>query len=117
MRWIKKSNRMSHFWAGLFLGWLFTILGSIIGAFYKEIVDKRRGGKFDYLDILATILGGIVGSIIPLLTFFTIKLDGLGSGLIFYFSVPLSLMIMILCLGGKSQLKSILNEIIGLYKV
>lgn len=60
MSWITESNRMKHFLyaipCGLF-GMLF-VLGLAVGMEFK---DKIYGGKFDILDILATLLGGSIG--------------------------------------------------------
>lgn len=61
MKWLKQSNRLKH----LYIGIISAIIGSILLtaglAFGKEYADKSCGGKFDWLDILATLLGGIVG--------------------------------------------------------
>lgn len=61
MKWLKQSNRLKH----LYIGIISAIIGSILLttglAFGKEYADKSWGGKFDWLDILATLLGGIVG--------------------------------------------------------
>lgn len=32
-----------------------------------EFKDKEHGGKFDYLDLLATVLGGIPGGVVHIL--------------------------------------------------
>lgn len=49
----------------MYIGIISAIIGSILLttglAFGKEYADKSWGGKFDWLDILATLLGGIVG--------------------------------------------------------
>lgn len=58
--WLLESNREKHFLYGIptgFLTILFT-LGIAIGMEYK---DKLYGNKFDILDILATLLGGLIG--------------------------------------------------------
>lgn len=71
MSWITESNRMKHFLyaipCGLF-GMMF-VLGLAIGMEFK---DKMYGGKFDLLDILATLLGGAIGfTVIVLLSLCT----------------------------------------------
>ena len=38
-----------------------------------EFKDKAYGGKWDWLDLLATILGGIVGQMLQLLIFYVLK--------------------------------------------
>lgn len=63
MKWLKQSNRLKH----LYIGIISAIIGSILLttglAFGKEYADKSWGGKFDWLDILATLLGGIIGQL------------------------------------------------------
>ena len=62
--WIKESNRVQHFVLALpagFIGSLVFVLGLALGMEFK---DKSYGGKFDWLDILATVLGGILGQIL-----------------------------------------------------
>ena len=58
---LSESNRDKHFLyaipCGLFLTILF-VLGLAVGMEYK---DKLKGGKFDWLDLGATILGGLIG--------------------------------------------------------
>lgn len=62
-KWLRESNRLKHFIysipCGLIGGFLF-VLGLGIGMEFK---DREHGGKFDWLDLLATILGGIIGAI------------------------------------------------------
>ena len=61
MKWLRESNRSRHILYG-FLGALIgTLLFSIGLTIGKEYGDKTWGGEFDWLDILATLLGGIVG--------------------------------------------------------
>lgn len=64
MSWITESNRQKHFWYAIPCGFLLTILfvaGLAAGMKFK---DKSYGDKWDWLDFLATILGGLVGQII-----------------------------------------------------
>lgn len=61
--WLTDSNRMKHFLYAIPCG-LLTILfvgGLAIGMEFK---DKQYGGKWDWLDILATLLGGLIGQAI-----------------------------------------------------
>ena len=51
---------MKHFWYGIPCGFMLTIL-FVAGLEFK---DKSYGDKWDWLDFLATILGGLVGQII-----------------------------------------------------
>ncbi|QWM89945.1 putative lipoprotein [uncultured phage cr54_1] len=72
-RWMKVSNRMLHFKYGILTGFLTIIftLGVAVGMEYK---DKLYGGKFDILDIIATLLGGIIGNVILVVVILIIKL-------------------------------------------
>lgn len=64
MSWLTESNRQKHFWYAVPIGLVFTILAVIGCAFGMEFKDKQYGGKFDLLDIAATILGGLIGQIV-----------------------------------------------------
>lgn len=64
MKWLRESNRPRHILYG-FLGALIgTLLFAVGLAIGKEYGDKAWSGKFDWLDILATLLGGIIGQVI-----------------------------------------------------
>lgn len=90
MKWIKESNRMRHFWAGLVIGVFTTFVGSFIAGIYKEVKDRRNGGAFDWLDVLATVLGGLVGTVWAVISYFIYVKDGdLFTTLMFYFANPL----------------------------
>ena len=59
--WLLKSNRKKHFLYAIPIGFILTILCVIGIASGLEFKDKQYGGKWDWLDWLATILGGVVG--------------------------------------------------------
>lgn len=67
MSWITESNREKHFLYAIPIGLVFTILAVLGCAFGMEFKDKMYGNKFDWLDIAATMLGGLVGQIIQIL--------------------------------------------------
>lgn len=71
--WLKESNRQKHFLYAIPIGFVFTILCVIGIAFGLEFKDKQYGNKFDYLDILATLLGGIIGQILQIVLILIIK--------------------------------------------
>lgn len=71
--WLKESNREKHFLYAIPIGFVFTILCVIGIAFGLEFKDKQYGNKFDYLDILATLLGGIIGQILQIVLILIIK--------------------------------------------
>lgn len=58
---MNESNRMQHFLYAIIPAFLLTILFAAGLAIGMEFKDRMYGGKFDLLDIVATILGGIVG--------------------------------------------------------
>lgn len=67
MKWLKESNRYKHLFYAIPIGLLFTILAVIGCAFGMEFKDKQWGGKFDWLDISATLIGGAIGQIIQII--------------------------------------------------
>lgn len=67
MSWLTKSNRMKHFLYAIPIGLFLSILCVIGVAFGLEFKDKEYGNKFDWLDVLATILGGLIGQFIRII--------------------------------------------------
>ena len=65
MSWITESNRQKHFKYAIFA------LGIAMGLEYK---DYAYGGKWDWLDIAATVLGGLVGQAMQILVLYLIYL-------------------------------------------
>ena len=61
MNWLKESNRYKHLLYAIPIGLILTILAVIGCAFGMEFKDYQYGNKFDWLDILATLIGGIIG--------------------------------------------------------
>jgi len=61
MSWFTESNRWKHFLYAIPVGALLTVLCAIGLAFGMEFKDWQHGGKFDWIDLLCTILGGLVG--------------------------------------------------------
>ena len=62
-KWLKTSNRVKHLVYALpcgFLGGPLFVLGLGLGMEWK---DKSWGGKFDWLDLLATLIGGLPGTL------------------------------------------------------
>ncbi len=66
MNWIKESNRPKHLLYAIPIGLVFTILAVLGCAFGMEFKDKQYGGKFDWLDIAATMIGGAIGQLIQI---------------------------------------------------
>jgi hypothetical protein len=65
--WLTASNRQKHFLYAIPCGMIGTILFVAGLAVGMEFKDKEYGGKFDYLDILATLLGGVIGNAVTIL--------------------------------------------------
>lgn len=70
--WIRESNREKHLLYAIPIGLVFTILAVLGCAFGMEFKDKQHGGKFDLLDIAATMIGGLIGQIIQIAIILTI---------------------------------------------
>lgn len=67
MSWIRESNRPKHLLYAIPIGLVFTILAVLGCAFGMEFKDKQYGNKFDWLDIAATMIGGLIGQILQVL--------------------------------------------------
>lgn len=66
MNWLTKSNRPKHILYGFIGALIGTILFTAGLAIGKEYADKSWDGEFDWLDISATLIGGIAGQIVQL---------------------------------------------------
>ena len=62
--WLKESNRPKHLKYAIPTAFIGTILFAAGVAFGMEFKDKQYGGKFDWLDIAATMIGGIIGQLL-----------------------------------------------------
>lgn len=67
MKWLKESNRTKHLLYAIPIGFICTILAVLGCAFGMEFKDKQYGGKFDWLDIAATMIGGAIGQVLQIL--------------------------------------------------
>ena len=65
--WLLESNRPKHLVGGFILGLTLTILCALGCAGGMEFKDRQWGGKWDWLDFAATLLGGLLGQAIQLL--------------------------------------------------
>lgn len=70
--WITESNRQKHFLYAIPIGAVFTLLCVVGIAFALEYKDYQYGNKFDWLDILSTLLGGFVGQLLQIALFLMI---------------------------------------------
>lgn len=76
---LRKSNRYKHLIGGFIIGIIINsvfdgiIATSAVGG-ALEFKDKSWGGKWDWIDLLFTILGGVLGQLVrQLLNFFIFK--------------------------------------------
>ena len=72
MKWMFESNRMKHFIYAVPCGLFLTILFVAGLAAGMEFKDKAWGGKWDWLDLVSTLMGGIVGQILQVIIFFIV---------------------------------------------
>lgn len=72
MSWIKESNRMKHFGYAIPCASLLTILFVAGLAAGMEFKDKFYGGKWDWLDLIATLLGGLLGQMLQMLVIYLV---------------------------------------------
>lgn len=68
--WFTSSNRWKHFTLAIPLGLAFTLLCVLGCASGMEFKDRQWGGRWDWLDWLATMLGGMVGQAMQLLAIY-----------------------------------------------
>lgn len=72
--WLKESNRDKHFTYAIpaaFFGTILFVIGLGVGMEFK---DQQYGNKWDWLDLLATILGGLIGQIFQLVFIYLLLL-------------------------------------------
>ena len=61
MSWLKESNRLEHLRYGYITACFLSVLFTIGCAVGMEFKDWQYKGKFDWLDIAATMIGGAIG--------------------------------------------------------
>ena len=67
MKWLKESNRIKHLIYAIPSAFIGTILFAAGLAFGMEFKDQQYGNKFDWLDIAATMIGGVIGQILQII--------------------------------------------------
>ena len=65
--WLKESNRPKYLLYSIPAAFIGTILFSTGLAFGMEFKDKQNGGKFDWLDIAAGEIGGVIGQALQII--------------------------------------------------
>ena len=66
-KWLKESNRLKHLIYAIPIGFIFSIICVIGVASGLEYKDYLYGNKWDWLDWIATLIGGLVGQVLQLL--------------------------------------------------
>lgn len=69
-RWLVESDRYKHLLYAIPIGYVFTILCVLGVATGLEFKDKQYGNVFDWLDWLATMIGGLIGQGLQILTIY-----------------------------------------------
>lgn len=70
--WLCESNRMKHFIYAIPFGVLFTFLSVLGLASGMEFKDALYGNKWDWLDWVATLLGGLIGQALQIIIIYSI---------------------------------------------
>ena len=70
MKWLLTSGRYKHLLYAIPIGYVFTILCVLGVATGLEFKDKQYGNIFDWLDWLATMIGGLIGQALQILTIY-----------------------------------------------
>ena len=71
--WLKESNRPKHLKYAIPTAFIGTILFAARVAFGMEFKDKQYGNKFDWLDIAATMIGGLIGQSLQIIFILVLK--------------------------------------------
>lgn len=68
--WVTDSNRLKHIKYGFYAGLCGTILAAIGAALTEVYKNKHHDNEIDWLDVAATIIGGMFGQAAQLLLVF-----------------------------------------------
>jgi hypothetical protein len=66
------KTRWQHFLYAIPIAFVFTFLCTLGVAFALEFKDYKWGGKWDWKDLICTLLGGLVGQGLQVLLLFLI---------------------------------------------
>lgn len=70
--WITESDRLKHIKYGFYAGLCGTVFAAIGAGLAAEYKDKQYSNIFDWLDVTATVIGGILGQVVQALLIFGI---------------------------------------------
>ncbi|GAY31079.1 hypothetical protein [Prevotella sp. MGM2] len=85
-KWLTESNRPKHILVGFFIGLTLGVVAAFVAATSAEMKDwlwnGKRGGTFgwikgngfDWLDFIATMIGGIAGALFRYLVLWHVHL-------------------------------------------
>ena len=76
IKWLFESNKRKHLIYAIPCSFLFTILFVAGLAAGMEFKDRSWGGKWDWLDFIATMIGGVIGQSLQLLLLYYILKGG-----------------------------------------
>ena len=71
--WLLESNRLKHLKYGIYSSFAGTILFTTGLAVGMEFKDKQYDDKFDWLDIAATEIGGLIGQSLQIIFILVLK--------------------------------------------
>jgi hypothetical protein len=71
--WLFESNRLKHLKYGIYSSFAGTILFTTGLAVGMEFKDKQYGDKFDWLDIAATEIGGLIDQSLQIIFILVLK--------------------------------------------
>ena len=71
--WLNESNRPLHLKYGILTALFGTIVFTAGVAVGMEFKDKQHGGEWDWKDIAATMIGGLVGQAVQVIMIMMIK--------------------------------------------
>lgn len=75
MKWMFRSNRLKHFLYAIPCAMILTFLFVIGLAVGMEFKDRAWGGKWDWLDLISTLLGGLIGQALQIIIFIVFQLN------------------------------------------
>lgn len=67
---LSQDDKKKHFLCGMVIGMAFTMVAAVVAGIAKEVYDKKKGGKFDADDMVATWIGGMIGQMITIIFVF-----------------------------------------------